>query len=106
MQSRNPYKFSVAQIPNAIVAIKPPNEKISIGASPPSRVVPTRSPTFFAYLRLGPEHCGQRNPGLCSSKYNPAHSNLSYIYPQSLHTQSPAHIISALACSSTDSFLA
>ena len=46
----------------------------SMKASPPSRVVPTRSPTFFAYRRRGPEHCGHRKPGDCSSKNKPAHS--------------------------------
>lgn len=68
------YKFCTAQIPNAIVAINPPNENNKMGASPPSNVVPTRSPTFLAYLLLGPEHWGQRNPAPCSSKYIPAHS--------------------------------
>lgn len=42
------YKLSTAQIPKAIVAITPPNEKMRIGASPPSNVVPTTSPTFLA----------------------------------------------------------
>jgi hypothetical protein len=50
------YKLLTAQIPNAIVNATPPNEKIRMGASPPSKVVPTRSPTFFAYRRRGPEH--------------------------------------------------
>ena len=68
------YKLLTAQIAKAIVRNTPPKLKIRIGASPPSRVVPTRSPTFLAYRRRGPEHCGQRNPGLCSSKYKPAHS--------------------------------
>ena len=68
------YKLLTAQNPKAIVAMTPPNEKMRIGASPPSRVVPTLSPTFLAYRRRGPEHCGQRNPGPCSSKYIPAHS--------------------------------
>ena len=58
------YKLLTAQTPNAIVAIKPPNEKSKIGASPPSNVVPTLSPTFLAYLLLGPEHCGHRKPAL------------------------------------------
>ena len=68
------YKFCTAQTPNAIVAMSPPNENRRIGASPPSKVVPTRSPTFLAYLLLGPEHWGHLNPGPCSSKYMPAHS--------------------------------
>jgi hypothetical protein len=68
------HKLLTAHIPNAMVSKTPPNEKIRIGASPPSSVVPTRSPTFFAYRRRGPEHCGHRNPGPCSSKYMPAHS--------------------------------
>jgi hypothetical protein len=68
------YKFCTAQIPKATVAISPPKEKRRIGASPPSKVVPTRSPTFLAYLLLGPEHWGHLNPGPCSSKYIPAHS--------------------------------
>ena len=50
------YKLFTAHTPKAIVAIKPPNENKRIGASPPSRVVPTLSPTFLAYLLLGPEH--------------------------------------------------
>ena len=57
-----------------IVASTPPKLKMRIGASPPSNVVPTTSPTFLAYRRRGPEHWGQRNPGPCSSKYIPAHS--------------------------------
>ena len=69
------YKYSTAHTPNKIVSRRPPILKIRIGASPPSRVVPTRSPTFFAYRRRGPEHCGHLKPALCSSKYNPAHSN-------------------------------
>jgi len=31
-----------------MVAIIPPKEKMRIGASPPSKVVPTTSPTFLA----------------------------------------------------------
>jgi hypothetical protein len=42
------YKLLTAQIPKAIVKATPPKEKIRIGASPPSKVVPTRSPTFLA----------------------------------------------------------
>jgi hypothetical protein len=50
------YRLFTAQIPKAIVAMTPPKLKIKIGASPPSKVVPTRSPTFLAYRRRGPEH--------------------------------------------------
>lgn len=42
------YRLSTAQIPKRMVAITPPKEKIRMGASPPSRVVPTTSPTFLA----------------------------------------------------------
>lgn len=44
----NVYKLLTAQIPNAIVRATPPKLKMRMGASPPSRVVPTRSPTFLA----------------------------------------------------------
>ena len=74
------YKLLAAQNPNAIVNITPPKLKIRMGASPPSSVVPTRSPTFLAYRRRGPEHCGQRNPGPCSSKYIPAHSACRFLF--------------------------
>lgn len=50
------HKLFAAQNPKIIVASTPPNEKIKMGASPPSSVVPTTSPTFLAYRRLGPEH--------------------------------------------------
>lgn len=33
-----------------------------MGASPPSWVMPTWSPTFFAKRRRGPRHCGHTNP--------------------------------------------
>jgi hypothetical protein len=42
------YKLSTAQIPKIMVAMTPPKEKMRIGASPPSNVVPTTSPTFLA----------------------------------------------------------
>jgi hypothetical protein len=63
-----------AQKPKMMVAITPPNEKMRMGASPPSSVVPTRSPTFLAYRRRGPLHCGHLKPTPCSSKKRPAHS--------------------------------
>ena len=50
------HKLPFAQIPKAIVKNNPPKLKIKMGASPPSSVVPTLSPTFLAYLLLGPEH--------------------------------------------------
>lgn len=74
------HKLLAAQNPKMTVAITPPKEKSKIGASPPSRVVPTRSPTFLAYRRRGPLHWGQRNPAPCSSKYKPAHSAYIYVY--------------------------
>jgi hypothetical protein len=69
-----PHKLLAAQKPKMMVAITPPNEKMRMGASPPSSVVPTRSPTFLAYRRRGPLHCGHLKPGPCSSKKRPAHS--------------------------------
>lgn len=50
------------QKPKETVRIIPRNEKINTGASPPSWVMPTLSPTFFAKRRRGPRHCGHTKP--------------------------------------------